>query len=192
MPGAFDFLTQESQQPNDPELRNASPWARMIMGLNAIGGKVGYPDIAQRTGQVADVGMGTLPFLVGGGSAASSVTRGTPEFDAAAARMLERKYPGEASATRADLLDKPSLAKITAQAHGDPNWPSRYWPRRLPQTADQAMGTDYVPSAAHRTQMNDDTGAWFGQNVLNDEQRQNMNEWLAKRSRGAFSLVGGK
>jgi hypothetical protein len=73
--------------PPEPGLRTASPSASAFMGLNALGGQLGYPDIAQRTSDALHLlGLPALLSLTGPSAAALQASEAAP--------LMARVYRG--------------------------------------------------------------------------------------------------
>jgi hypothetical protein len=188
MDGAFKKgfpREQDHMAPVQPELREHHPstFEKIKNGLNSVGGAFGYPDLAERTGETID--LVSLPSMLGAFGPAAAVRAGAgPAWDAAMAKVLERRHPNDISALRngQSLKTDRTRAEVYDRAAGGID--REAWlhaPNEIPEAAiAHATGTpQWAPGAVTAN----DTAA------ISADSQKYLSQLMAQRNRGAFKAV---
>jgi hypothetical protein len=169
------------KQPKGPEAQAHSP-SLMDIGrgaLNAVGGTLGYDDLAKRTGETADLLSVPLMFSSMMSPPAAAARGAGPAWDAAMAKVLNNKYPDEKVITGGNPMGSSG------------NWfgvgGESYW------NSSRGLAREHeIPRASRTNGMSWDPSA----PALNDKPAVSgdglryLNELLAQQQRASFRPVG--
>jgi hypothetical protein len=181
MDGAFKKgfpREQDHTGPGQPELREHHPstFEKIKSGLNSVGGAFGYPDLAERTGETID--LVSLPSMLGAFGPGAAAVRGSgPAWDAAMAKVLERRYPAAAPTVQPGYA-----AEVYGMQHGAFGYGANI-ERQNQSLLNARRGDMKVQKAGRDGLINDNRG------VVDPEGAKYLNELMVQQNRKGLRAV---